>query len=166
MFAFSKKPMLLIALLGLIAAALSLPAIAHEAAHGNGALEIFDQEGMDNSPQWVRSWILFMMLSFAGSLLFAWKHVVARWVLGGFLLGAAAMLTIGKLFGVPPYSGYIAIFHLVFWSPALYQLLTKRPFMGPLSPYSVWAGIMTFVIIFSFVFDIRDAFIYLRHLLG
>jgi hypothetical protein len=75
------------------------------------------------------------------------------------------MMTLEKSFGLQPISGYIATIHIIFWSPALYQLLTKRPFFGARSAFSVWSGVITFVILFSFVFDIRDAFIYLTHIL-
>lgn len=136
-----------------------------EPVHGNGALEIFDSEGQANSPQWVMNWIMFMAATFAAGLFFVKNHPIARWVVGGFVAGIVCLVAIERVFGVPPISGYIATMHLVFWSPGLYQLLTKRPFMGERSAFAIWSGIMTLVILFSFVFDIRDSFIYLSHIL-
>ncbi len=152
----------------LLTISLLAPAIVYgqnEYAHGHGALEIFDAKGMQQTPTWVMAWIMFMAATFVVGLIFAWKHTVARWVVGGFIVGMIAAELIGRAFAIPPLSGYIALIHVIFWSPALYQLLKKRPFLGPTTPFSIWSGVMTFVILFSFVFDIRDAFIFLRHIL-
>lgn len=136
-----------------------------ELAHGNGALEIFDAEGQANTPQWVMIWIYLMAASFAAGLFFVKNHSIARWVVGGFLLGIVCMALLGRAFGIPPISGFIATIHIVFWSPGLFQLLTKRPFLGERSAFTIWSGVITFVILFSFVFDIRDAYLYLMHII-
>lgn len=144
---------------------LATTAQAQEYPKGHGALEIFDAEGMEAAPQWVMTWIMFMAASFAAGLLFVWKHPVARWVVGCFVAGIVA-LTISAQFGVRQLSGFIALMHIVFWSPALYQLLTKRPFIAEkITPFSIWSGLITAVILFSFIFDFRDAAIYLNHLI-
>ena len=65
-----------------------------------------------------------------------------------------------------PLSGLIALLHVVFWSPALYLLLTRRPFMKERSAYAVWSALATLVILFSFVFDVPGAAIYLDHIFG
>jgi len=152
----------LLTITALISLQLSGLAFAQQdVAHGHGALEIFDAAGQANTPQWVMIWIYFMAASFAAGLFFVKNHSIARWVVGGFVLGIVCMTILGKVLGLPPISGYIATIHILFWSPGLYQLLTKRPFLGEQSAFSIWSGIITFVILFSFVFDIRDAFIYL-----
>ena len=143
-----------------------LEAYGADYPRGHQALEIFDSEGMQAAPRWVMVWIVIMLASFAASLLFVWRHTVARWVLGCFVAGMIALAISDKLLGVAQLSGFIALIHLVFWSPALYQLLTKRPFLAEkMTSFSVWSGWMAAVILFSFVFDIRDATIYLNHLL-
>lgn len=137
---------------------------ASDYEHGNGALQLFDSEGMKNSPQWVMIWVMFMMASFICGLFFVWNHPIARWVVGGMFAGMAAGLIAGNVIGVQAsLSGFIALIHIVFWSPGLYQLLSKRPFMQPTSAFSIWSAVITFVILFSFIFDIRDASIYLMH---
>ena len=152
---------------------------AEEYAKGHGALEVFDPEGIANSPQWVQIWIFYIMLpAFALGLLFVWTKPIARWVVGGIL----ASLFLGELpfaaLGLPYLSGAIALAHIVCWSPALYFLLTQRPFLTASEPaesrfvglyrgaYRAWTGLITFVILFSFVFDIRDAAIYIDHMAG
>jgi len=152
----------------LILLVLAVPTLAFgetDYTHGHGALQIFDEEGMKNTPQWVMVWIMFMASTFVVGLFFAWKHGIARWVVGCFIAGLIAGEVIGRAFNIPPLSGYIALIHIIFWSPALYQLLSKRPFLGAKTPFSIWSGVMTFVILFSFVFDFRDAFLFLRHIL-
>lgn len=139
-------------------------ASADEYTHGNGALQIFDKQGMDNSPRWVIVWVMFMLATFATGLFFVWKHPIARWVVGGFILGFALSGPIANVLNVNPMlSGYIALVHIVFWSPGLYQLLTKRPFIGKRGAFAIWSGVITAVILFSFIFDFRDAFIFLKH---
>jgi len=138
---------------------------AQDYEKGHLALQIFDQEGMANAPLWVRVWIMFLAASFAAGLLFVRKHIIARWVVGCFAAGIV-FLSVTPALGIIQLSGFIALMHIIFWSPALYQLLSKRPFLdNPKTAFSIWSGVITAVILFSFIFDIRDAVIYLGHVL-
>lgn len=133
--------------------------------HGNQALQIFDKQGFENSPQWVQIWLGFLMASFVAGIFFVKNHVIARWVVGGFIAGMIFSAVAGNVFGVPNQSGFIALVHIIFWAPALAQLLTKKPFLSEPSAFTIWSGVITFAICFSFIFDIRDAAIYISHLL-
>ena len=133
---------------------------------GHGALEIFDNDGFGLAPQWVQYWIIFMAASFVAGLLFVWREPIARWVVGGFVAGFIILGVIAPALGITGLSGFIALVHLTCWSPALYLLVTRKPFLQGRSPFQIWSGLITGVILFSFIFDIRDAFIYLRHILG
>ena len=158
-----NKTILAFATLTLLASA--YPAAA-EYSKGHQALQIFDQEGMAAAPRWVMIWIAFMAASFATGLFFVRRHAIARWVVGGFIAGFA-VTAIAPMLGVVVLSGFIALVHVVCWSPGLYQLLTKRPFFtgdDSWSAFSIWSGVICCVILFSWVFDIRDAAIYLRHI--
>lgn len=142
---------------------------AQEYAKGNGALEDFSGEGFAASPEWVQIWVLFMVAVFAvGLFVFAWRKPIARWAAGGFILAAVFSNVAFPALGLPALSGSLAIAHLIFWTPALVLLLKQRPFSNPEEGrwYRIWSGVMTFVIITSFVFDIRDAFIYIGHVSG
>jgi hypothetical protein len=157
----NKITLILLALL----IATPLAALSQDYAVGIGALEMFNDQAMAQAPMWVRAWLMIMMVSFALGLLFVWKHPIARWAVGGFIASMIIAMGISPALGIVPLSGFFALVHVICWSPALYQLLTKRPFLGPLSPFSIWSGLITAVIIFSFVFDIRDSVIFLNHVL-
>ena len=131
--------------------------------HGHGAMQLFDDEGMANTPQWVMAWIYFMLASFLASLFFVKNHSEARWVAACFFIGAGILVVSTRILGVPQLSGFIALIHILAWTPALAILIKRRPFLKGFSPYSIWTGVMTFVISFSFVFDIRDASIFLSN---
>ncbi len=133
---------------------------------GHTALEVWDAEGQANAPQWVQVWLMIMLASFALGLLFVWKRVEARWVVGGFITAILISRLAIPAVGVVKLSGLVALVHLIFWSPALYLLLKNRPFMKERSLFAIWSGLITAVILFSFIFDIRDAAIYLDHILG
>ncbi len=134
-----------------------------EFEHGKQALQLFDSEGFYNSPLWVQIWVGFMVTWFMGGLFFVKNHLIARWVVGGMVAGMICSSIIANIFGIPNYSGYIALIHLIFWTPGLIKLLTQRPFVAKPTAFSIWSGVMTFVICFSFIFDIRDAVIFLQH---
>jgi len=128
-------------------------------------MQLFDKQGFENSPKWVQVWVGFMTMAFIAGIFFVKNHVVARWVVGCMIAGMIFGIVAGNVFGIPNHAGFIALIHVVFWSPALYQLLSKRPFLAARSAFSIWTAIITFVICFSFIFDIRDAVIYLSNVL-
>jgi hypothetical protein len=132
---------------------------------GHGALDTFNQEGFLATPRWVQIWVLILMGTFIAGFYFAWKHALARWSVGGFILSMTMGQTVFALFNLPFLGGSIAIMHLVCWSPALFLLLLKRPYFNrhERTSFRVWSSLMTCVLIFSFVFDIRDATIYINH---
>jgi len=137
-------------------------------AHGHGALEIFDGEGMATTPVWVQVWLALLLSCFAVGLLFVWKHVLARWAVGGFIVSATSGAYVFASLELPFLSGAIAIMHILCWSPALALLLIRRPFLDSdeTKRFRAWSATMTAFILFSFVFDIKDAAIYLSHIAG
>lgn len=149
---------------GLAGTASAQAATGYESGHT--ALQVWNAEGQANAPQWVQIWLMIMLASFALGLLFVWKRVEARWVVGGFITSLLVSGFVIPALGLVSLSGLIALMHLIFWSPALYLLLKNRPFLQGRSFYALWTGLITAVILFSFIFDIRDAAIYLDHILG
>ena len=149
-----------------LATILAAPALAQTYEPGHQPLELWDAEGQANAPAWIRIWLMFLLAVFALGLLFVWRRVEARWVVGGFLATIPATMLLTGPLGAAPLSGLFALMHVVFWSPALYILLTRRPFLHEKSLYGLWSAAITAVIIFSFIFDIPDSFVYLDHILG
>lgn len=139
---------------------------AQDYVSGHGALELWNDEARVGVPAWVRIWLRFMQISFLIGLVFVWRHVEARWAVGGFFAVFLAAVVSQQVFDIEPLSGLIALFHVVFWTPALYVLITRRPFSQGFSAYSIWSGVIAFVIVFSFIFDIPYTLIYLDHILG
>lgn len=150
------------------AALMPINAMAQETvAAGNGALELWGAQGIANSPTWVQYWLVIMISSFALGLLFVWKRIEARWVVGGLIVGLLfSKFILENMMGLLPLSGLVALMHLIFWTPGLYLLLKNRPFAKEKSLYALWSGWIVLVIIFSFIFDARDAVIYLDYMLG
>ena len=140
-------------------------AIAQAYESGHGALQVWDAEARNNVPLWIRVWLRIMQLAFVTGVLFVWRHVEARWAVGGFL-GVFIIAVLSQLLtDLVALSGFIALLHVIFWSPALYLLLTRRPFAKERSAYAVWSALITFIILFSFVFDIpRRSYLSRSHL--
>ncbi len=141
-------------------------ASAQDYVSGHGALEVWDEAGRAGVPLWVRIWLTILQLTFISGLVFMRRNVEARWAVGGFFGVFASAVLSQSLTDIVPLSGFIALLHVLFWSPALYVLLSRRPFLKERSIYTVWSGFMTFVILFSFVFDIPYTLVYFDHLLG
>jgi hypothetical protein len=142
------------------------PALAQPYESGHQPLQLWDNAARGNMPLWVSIWLGIMMTTFAVGILFVRRHAEARWVVGGFIGMMLVTVATGRVFGLLPLSGLFSVVHIICWSPALYVLLTRRPFMQEFSLFTLWSGAITACIIFSFIFDIPDAIIYLDHMLG
>ena len=134
--------------------------------HGHGALEIFDADGRSRAPLWVKIWLGFLMFMFVAGLLFVKKHPLILWAFGGFIVSASTGRFLFESLELPYLGGSIAIMHLIFWTPAVLIFLVKRPYADSSEQlvYRIWSGAMLGAIIFSFVFDVRDAAIYLNYI--
>ncbi|MEL7500607.1 MAG: hypothetical protein AAFN77_23645 [Planctomycetota bacterium] len=133
---------------------------------GHHPLEIFDAT-MEGTPRWVKIWIVLSTAWFLCGLFFVWQHSIARWVVGCHIAGLMALVA-SSIFNsvLVKLSGFNALAHIVFWSPALFRLLTEQPFFdGELTAFSIWSGGVTAIMLFSFVFDVPYSFVYLRHVL-
>ncbi len=144
----------------------TVPGYAAAYQPGHQALEIWNAEGRANAPEAVQVWLRIMMATFLVGLLFVWHRVEARWVVSGVVLGMLVSRGLGAYTDIVMLSGLVALIHLIFWSPGLYMMLTRRPFFHERSPYATWSAAATVVILISFFFDIRDTVIYLDHITG
>ena len=156
--------------IGLIAMVITIlsagPVGAEEYPSGAGALEVFDGAARAAVPVPLKIWLMVLLGTFAASIIFVWKKPVARWALGGLIFAMFVGPKIITALGWPMLGGGIALSHIVCWTPVLIVLLWKRPFMNSEEwlPYRIWSALLLAVIIISFVFDIRDAWIYVNHI--
>ena len=140
---------------------------ARQYESGHHALEVFDAAGMEATPEWVMAWIAFATLCFAAGLFFVHRHRIARWVVGGYVAGFAALVA-SSIFDSDLFrlAGFNAFVHVIFWTPALYHLLSERPFLkAPPSAFSIWSGTISGVMLLSYIFDVPYALTYLNHVL-
>lgn len=166
----SKKRIFHVLAQGLILGLLFLitigPTFAQGYESGHAALEVWDSEARANVPLWIRIWLRFMQLTFVVGIAFIWNHSEARWAVGGFIAVFAVTVLSQTLTSIVPLSGFIALLHVIFWAPALYFLITRRPFLKERTVYALWSALITIVIIFSFVFDVPSMIVYLDHISG
>lgn len=104
----------------------------------------------------VQMWMNWMLVIFAASLLFVWKHTAARYALGAFVLSAVLGLLIFTMTGEP---FLIGLSHILVWGPLavyLYRTEYKRPGFRPKTVYGVWVLLLLATIVISLVFDVRD----------
>ncbi len=141
-------------------------AVAATYEPGHGALQLWNETAMKNTPQWLNIWLSVLVGSFAVGILFVWHHVAARWLVGGFILMMLFVLFVAPILELTPLSGLFALLHIIFWMPGFLILLKERPFLKGFSFYGLWGGVIALVIFISFIFDFRDAAIYLDHVLG
>ena len=122
------------------------PALAQPYESDHQALQIWDNAARASMLLWVSIWLGIMMTVFALGLLFVRRHAEARWVVGGFICMILVTVALGRALGLVPLSGLFSLVHIICWSPALYVLLTRRPFLQDRSLYALWSGAVTAVL--------------------
>lgn len=133
---------------------------------GHQALQVWDAAAQANLPTPIKAWLITMAISMLAGLVFVWRRVEARWVVGGFLLGLITTRLLIPQLEIVKLSGLVSLVHLLFWSPGLVLLGIRQPFRDEKSLYAAWSALVTLVILISFYFDIPDAIVYLRHVLA
>ena len=105
----------------------------------------------------VQMWLNWMTLCWLSSLLFAWNHTAARWVLAiMFPLTLPLGLVIFALSGTVHLLG---IAHLIAWTPLLIYLVKnelRSDQFNPGSLYGAWVILLSATLLISLVFDVRD----------
>ncbi|BFM15610.1 hypothetical protein R50073_17930 [Maricurvus nonylphenolicus] len=142
---------------------MAFSAFAADPVSGHQPLQIWDDEARNNLPAWVQVWLTILKLAILPSVFFAWKYVEARWVLASIVAGVTFSNLIAPQLGLLPLAGLTSLTHVIFWTPAIVVLIKNRPFMQGFSLYNAWAAFMLACMLFSFVFDIPDAWTYLGY---
>jgi len=104
----------------------------------------------------VKVWMNWMLLIFLLSVVFVWKHVGARYVLGAFFLTIPFAMVV---FNLTQSAHLVGISHILVWGPLAYFLIrrdVKNASFKPASPYGVWLILLLGTIAVSLIFDVRD----------
>ena len=111
---------------------------------------------MEVLPAGVHVWMNWMLVMFMSSLLFVWRYVAARYVLGTYLLSMAIGMGV---FYIWPNVHLLGVAHLIAWTPLLVFLLKKEVRFREMSfkrLYDMWLMLLSATITISLIFDIRD----------
>ena len=104
----------------------------------------------------VKIWLSWMSLIFIASVLFVYRHVEARFILGVMLLTLPVAFLI---FDQTQSPHLIGVAHLILWLPLAIYLI-RRVFLGkivrPLTPFGIYLMLLLTTIGISLFFDIRD----------
>ncbi|WP_321488698.1 hypothetical protein [uncultured Hyphomonas sp.] len=120
------------------------------------------QADVAKQPQWVQHWldVMVIVLGVFGAA-FSFVRVEARWVLAGFLAGAATMLGLYSQIG---YSRLLGLAHVIFWTPVLVYLLRRHAHWRVGATLSgKWIVLAVMILTISLAFDYTDV---IRWILG
>ncbi|MEM7768152.1 MAG: hypothetical protein AAF253_11790 [Pseudomonadota bacterium] len=115
----------------------------------------FNADMATYSPAWVGIWVNVMgVVLLAGAVVFSPFRVEARWVLLGTLLGMVGTLIAYSQVG---YSRLLGIGHIVFWTPTLVYLISRRDRWRIGETWSgKWLALAAVVFAISLAFDFVD----------
>jgi hypothetical protein len=150
-------------LIWLLAAAAAILLAAGDNSTLPHSLEVWDNAARTSLPVWLMAWLGLLVVTFLGSLAFVRHHVAARWVLGGFVLshGIVAIIEGGGLATMR--NGLVSVTHVLGWTLSAVALIGALPSTDPRTPYGFWCRALLAIIAIAFVFDVRDAALYLYY---
>lgn len=131
---------------------------------GFQALQVWNQEAIQNAPFGLKVWLITMALTFLTSVFFLRSYRGARAALITTVLGLLFTKLVAPGFGLIVFSGLVALTHVLLWPVSLYFLF-KDFRLTTNSYYRIWTGWTICIIAVSLVFDTRDASKYLLYLL-
>jgi len=98
---------------------------------------------------WVH-WLLIINLS---SIIFIWKHVEARYVLGAMLFNLPLIMYLFDTFG---WVRILGLSHIIVWTPLLIYLWLRRENIKLKTSFGVYITTLFFTDAFSLVIDYID----------
>lgn len=135
------------------------------AAYAVTALEEWNAAARDALATPVKVWLGLMMLTNIAAIGFLKNHVAARWVFAGFVISHGLVIAMSAQ-GMSVLAGQVSLFHIIFWTPGMIMLLRRRSEIQYPKAYGIWATLSLIFYFGSMIFDVRDASIYIQHLLG
>lgn len=147
----------------LLATGVSLAFGASAAAPVPHSLEVWDHAARTSLPVWLMAWLGLLVVTFLGSLAFVRHHAAARWVLGGFVLSHAIVAIVEGAGLATMRTGLVSVTHVLGWTLSAVALIGALPGTDPRTPYGIWCRVLLAIIAIAFVFDVRDAALYLYY---
>ena len=129
---------------------------------GYGALQLWNNEAIMAAPVWLKAWLLGMGASFFAGVPLIFKHRGAAAVVGAFLFGLLFTKFLAPAIGFTVYSGLVALTHVALWPIGIYFLIRD---VKDSKYYRVWSWHILAIMSLSLIFDVRDSFIYLEHIM-
>jgi len=119
----------------------------------------FNQHLLAQSPL-VVGWVAWLVIMNLGAVVFAWRHVEARWVLAAMLVNMPFMNMLFYFFG---YTRILGLSHIIFWTPLLVYLWRRRKDLEPKTPFGIYIRVLFLSNLVSLAIDYTDV---IRYLLG
>ena len=108
-------------------------------------------------------WLALLVSTNFASVAFVSAHYPPRCVIGGFIVSHVLVVALAYVNRFTMLRGTVSLLHVVCWSPGwIYTVLELCS--GPSGSYLVWCIALVATVGISFIFDTRDAFVYLQSL--
>jgi len=119
----------------------------------------FNEHLLAQSPL-VVGWVAWLVILNLGAVVFVWRHVEARWVLGAMLANMPFMNMLFYFFG---YTRILGLSHIIFWTPLLIYLWRRRKKIELKSPFGIYIHLLFVSDFISLLIDFSDV---IRYLIG
>jgi hypothetical protein len=97
----------------------------------------------------MKAWLAWMFATNLCSIFFL-RHIPARWVLAAVAANVVSMALLVRLYGT---GHHLSLPHVVFWTPLLIYLFSRRNSLLNWSPFGVWCVVLFLTDIASLVLD-------------
>lgn len=97
----------------------------------------------------MKAWLAWMFAANLSSVFFL-RHIPARWVLAATAANVISMQLLLRLYGT---GHHLSLPHVVFWTPLLIYLFSRRNSLLGWSPFGVWCVVLFLTDIASLVLD-------------
>lgn len=110
-----------------------------------------------NQEAWLVAWVFWMIVLNTASLLFAWRHREARWVLLAWIVNGPLMSYLFQTYG---FVRLLGLSHVIVWTPLLLYLWPRWGGFEPRTPFGAWARVLVLTNTASLVIDYVDVIRY------
>ncbi len=109
------------------------------------------------------AWLFLLVSANLASLAFVATHHPPRWVIDGFVVSHVLVVVFANVKKFTMRRGTVSLLHLACWSPGWICTIVEIC-SGPSGTYLIWCIWLVATVGISFIFDTRDAVVYLKSL--